>query len=203
MRKAIIASCNQGKIREIEQIVSLSQLELLTYKDFDQWPSVVEAGASYKDNAVVKAKALVKMFNLPALADDSGLEVDVLGGAPGLHSARYAGPQCSAEDNNRKLLKELSNCLGEERTARFRCVAVYLEPTGKMLATEGICEGHIAFKAAGSHGFGYDPLFVPFGYTQTMAELPPELKNKLSHRGKAFGEMKKLLEKLILKRREQ
>lgn len=202
MKKIIIASSNQGKIKEIKQIVSLPQVKLLTYEDFDRWPKVVEAEESYKDNAMVKAKALVEMFNLPALADDSGLEVDTLGGAPGPHSARYAGPQCSSKDNNKKLLEKLLNCSESERAARFRCVAIYLGPTGKMLVSEGVCEGHIAFGAAGAHGFGYDPLFVPLGYNQTMAELSPELKNKLSHRGKAFREMEKLLKKLMLKQRK-
>ncbi len=194
--RVVIASKNEGKIREIKDILNLNLFEFLTYKDFEKWPEVEETGKSFEENAILKAQKLAKYLKLPALADDSGLEVDALGGEPGIYSSRYAGERAKDEDNILKLLKELGEFSLDERTARFKCCAVLFIHEDKIFKTEGVCEGHIADKPHGSNGFGYDPIFVPSGYNKTMAELPIEVKNKISHRGQAFRRMKELLEKI-------
>ncbi len=177
--------------------MTLDNVEFLTFHDFETWPKVEENGSTFEENAVLKAKALVNRTKLFALADDSGLEVDALGGEPGLLSARYAGERCSTADNNAKLLKKLAGVPFDRRTACFRCVAAFAGTDGTLLLSEGICSGHIASKPRGSRGFGYDPLFVPDGYEETIAELPPETKNQISHRGKAFRAMREKLAELL------
>jgi len=189
----VIATKNEGKIREIREIMALDNVEFLTFHDFETWPEVEENGSTFEENAVLKAKALMSRTKLPALADDSGLEVDALDGEPGLLSARYAGNHCSTADNNAKLLKELAGVPFDKRKARFRCIASFAATDGTVLISEGICSGHIASKPRGSRGFGYDPLFIPDGYEETIAELPPETKNQISHRGKAFRAMREKL----------
>ncbi len=193
--KVVIASRNDGKIGEIKEIIKLPGIEFLSYQDFCSWPEIRENGNSFRENALLKARAIASYFWLPALADDSGLEVDVLEGKPGILSSRYAGEKASDEENNAKLLRELEGRPLEERTARYRCVAAFADPTGRTLITEGVCEGHIGFGVRGVGGFGYDPLFILSGYEKTMAELSTEEKNKTSHRGQAFRRMKGLLRK--------
>jgi len=195
--QVVIATKNEGKIKEILEIIKLNNVSFSTFKDFDNWPDVDENGSTFKENAVLKAKAILGFSGLSALADDSGLEVDALGGEPGVISARYAGDHCSTPDNNTKLLNKLKGVAVSERTAQFRCVAAYFNLEGTLLITEGICRGHIAVEPKGIGGFGYDPLFVPDGYDVTIAQLPPEEKNRISHRGKAFSAMKSKLEKLL------
>jgi XTP/dITP diphosphohydrolase len=195
--KIIIATKNEGKIREIKEIVKLDNVEFLTFQNLKDWPEVEEKGSTFRENAVLKAKALMNLTKLPALADDSGLEVDVLSGEPGILSARYAGSHCSTSDNNAKLLKKLESFPFEKRTARFRCVAAFAGTDGTLLVSEGICSGHIALEHKGSGGFGYDPLFVPDGYNKTIAELSAEEKNQISHRGKAFRDLKEKLKKVL------
>jgi XTP/dITP diphosphohydrolase len=197
MIEIIIASKNEGKIKEIKDILILPDVKFLTYNNFGKWPEVDENGSSFKENALIKVRILAKMFGKAALADDSGLEVDVLGGLPGVKSARYAGEEGLAEKNNAKLLKELSEYSFDQRTAHFRCCIAFMDNKNKVIVSEGICEGHIALEKAGSDGFGYDPLFIPLGYNKTFAEISLAEKNTISHRGIALLKMKDLLEDYI------
>ncbi len=194
MFKIVIASKNEGKIREIKEILNLPHVKFLTYKDLNDWPEMRETGKSFAENAILKAKTLVDRFKMAALADDSGLEVDALGGAPGILSARYAGSRCSSEENNAKLLRELGDRPTPQRRAHFRCYAALATPEGKIFVTEGTCEGYIAFEPVGSGGFGYDPIFIPLGRDKTLAELSTQEKNEISHRGQAFTRMRQILE---------
>jgi len=193
----LIASRNRGKIAEIKQILTSPYIAFLTFEDFPDWPDLPETGKSYEENALLKASAVAQRFGKVALADDSGLEVDVLGKAPGLVSAHYAGPGCSYSDNNAKLLRELSDVPREKRRACFRCWVAVVNPERWSLVAEGVCEGTIALYPAGSGGFGYDPIFIPDGYGNTLAELSPEEKNVISHRGKALRKMRELLEEKL------
>lgn len=194
----VLATKNEGKIREIREIIALDNVQFLTFRDFKNWPEVEEKASTFKENAVLKAEALSGLTKLPALADDSGLEVDALAGEPGIISARYAGSHCSSADNNAKLLKKLEDIPFQERVACFVCVAVFAGTNGTLLVSEGTCNGHIALEPKGSGGFGYDPLFVPEGYEKTIAELSAEKKNLISHRGKAFRALKQKLGKLLM-----
>jgi XTP/dITP diphosphohydrolase len=152
---------------------------------------------TFAGNARKKATEIAAVAGVACLADDSGLEVDALGGRPGVHSARYAGEGASDARNNEKLLAELREVPDAERTARFRCSIVVVEADGRELAAvDGACEGHIGRELRGTHGFGYDPLFIPAGYDQTMAELGPETKNEISHRAKAAAKLVPLLQEL-------
>lgn len=188
--KILIASKNRGKIREIKRILVLPGVRLFTYEDVGDWEDVEEKGRTYEENAYLKAEVLVKKFNLPVVADDSGLEVEALGGKPGVNSARYAGDKATDEDKIKKLLNELRGVPEIERKARFRCIALYLSPSGEAITAEGVLEGKIGFDPKGSNGFGYDPIFIPEGYDKTLAELSLQEKNKLSHRGKAFRRLR-------------
>jgi len=182
----VIASTNPGKIVEVRQIFASLPLSLLTSEDVGSWPAVEETGDTYLANALLKARAVAAFTGKPALADDSGIEVDALGGAPGVHSARYAGEEATDEDNNTKLIAALDGVAWEGRTARYRCVAVLVTPDGQEVAGIGSCEGRIGVEPRGLGGFGYDPWFVPQGETRTMAELTSEEKHAISHRGKAL-----------------
>jgi XTP/dITP diphosphohydrolase len=193
--KIILATRNSGKITEIKRILTLPQIDFLTYEDFTDWPEVEEEGSNYEENAYIKAAALMEKFGLPAVADDSGLEVDALRGEPGIHSSRYSGQ--GDEANIALLLNKLKGVPWEERTARFRCWAVFVHPDDVVLAADGLCEGHIGFEPKGEGGFGYDPVFIPLGYEVTMAQLPLQEKNKLSHRGKAFRNLRRKLSQFL------
>lgn len=190
MSELIIASQNEGKIREIVDILDLKSVKVYTLKDFPNWPDVEETGSTFYENALIKARALVEAFGKPAVADDSGLEVDALGGKPGVYSARYAGEQGNAKKNNEKLLRELEGVPWNRRTARFRCVAVLMTPDGWVAQAEGTLEGHIGFEPRGSGGFGYDPIFIVEGEERTVAEMSLDEKNRISHRAKAFRKLK-------------
>ncbi|MDP2211221.1 MAG: XTP/dITP diphosphatase [Candidatus Aquicultor sp.] len=196
MLELIIASKNDGKIREIVDILELSDLRVYTYKDFPDWPDVEETGTTFYDNALLKVEALVEKYGKPAVSDDSGLEVDALGGDPGVDSAIYAGEHGNAAKNNEKLLRALDGVPEEERTARFRCVAILMTPDGWRTSTEGTVEGRIGFEPHGALGFGYDPLFFPTGETRTVAEMGLDEKNKISHRGQAFMKMREKMEEV-------
>lgn len=197
MIEIVIASQNADKIREIKAALDLSFVKWLTYEDFPHWPAFPkERGRSFEENAKTKALAVARFSGKHALADDSGLEVHVLNGKPGVRSARFAGRQATYEDNNRKLLRLLSNVPYNERLAHFRCVLCLASPEGDVYLTEGLVEGHISFEPRGKGGFGYDPLFIPLGYTKTMAELSLEEKNRISHRGQALRKMRAVLENL-------
>jgi XTP/dITP diphosphohydrolase len=186
----LIASTNDGKIREIVEILKPTGANFLTYKDYSNWPDVEETGDTFFDNAMLKAKALVETFGVTAVSDDSGLEVDALGGAPGVYSARYAGEDGNAVKNNEKLLNELRDVPEGERSARFRCVAVLLFPDGSFIRADGTLEGRIGFEKKGKDGFGYDPLFMPEGESRMVAEMSMDEKNKISHRAKAFNRLR-------------
>jgi non-canonical purine NTP pyrophosphatase (RdgB/HAM1 family) len=181
--EVVLASSNPGKAREAANILGPLGFEIVT---LPMWLGDVETGATYLENARLKAAAAVRMLQRPVLAEDSGLEVDALGGLPGLHSARFAGPDASDADNNAKLLALLSNADGAARSARYRAVAVLLFPDGREVVGEGTFEGTIAAVPRGDGGFGYDPLFVPEGEERTAAELTPQQKDAISHRGAAL-----------------
>ena len=182
--KLVLATRNAHKLEEIRDIFDFKSLDVLSAFDFPEIPDVVEDGDTLEANAVKKAVEIAKATGCWALADDSGLEVAALGGAPGIYSARYAGEQCSYSDNNEKLLCELAG--KPDRSAQFRTVIALSDPEGNVQTVEGACPGRIIEELRGSNGFGYDPLFVPEGYTETFAELDSEVKNRISHRARAL-----------------
>jgi len=192
-RKLIISSRNEGKIREVRRNLEGLGIEWVTWKELADWPPLVEDGSSYYENALKKAESLSRFAGWSALADDSGLEVEALGGAPGVLSARYAGPEGDDQMNIRRLLSEMQGLPEEERSARFVCVLVLYFPGGEHLSVEGECEGTIVREPRGEGGFGYDPVFQPRGYQLTFAQLAPEEKDALSHRGRALRKLKKML----------
>ncbi len=193
----IVATRNTHKTREIEQILGSK----LTVRDLTEHPEIseiMESGTSFEENAKLKAIAVSERLQGLVVADDSGLEVDPLGGAPGVHSARYAGADASPEKKIARLLDELAkiDAKSDQRRARFRCVLAVARD-GRVLATfEGVVEGKIAERPGGSHGFGYDPIFIPDGFEQTFAELPEEVKSNISHRAKAIRKFQADLPKL-------
>ncbi len=187
LKKIILASNNPGKIREIQSLLSGHDMEILPQASFVQ-EEAEETGQTFLENALIKARHAARLSGLPAIADDSGLEVDALGGAPGVFSARYAGAGAGDRENNVKLLTKLTKVEDDLRTARFRCVMVYVRDAedANPLIAEGTWEGKILREARGGHGFGYDPLFFVPDQGRSSAELPPEVKNRLSHRGQAL-----------------
>ncbi len=193
-KKIVLASNNAGKIREIQALVRGLDMEVLPQGVFVQ-TEAEETGANFLENALIKARHASSLSGLPAIADDSGLEVDFLGGAPGVFSARYAGTGASDAANNEKLLKELEGVEEPLRTARFRCVMAYLRHAddSNPLIAEGVWEGRILREPRGSGGFGYDPVFFVPERGCASAELSPEDKNRLSHRGKALRALASLL----------
>lgn len=182
----VVASGNPGKVKEISEIFAGMPVVLKTKDDVGGWDDIEETGETYLENAFLKARAVCEKTGLPALADDSGIEVDAIDGAPGVHSARFAGDGATDEENNEKLVSLLEGLGPDERGARYRCVAVIAFPVGEELAAIGACEGRIALQPKGEGGFGYDPWFVPQGGSRTMAELTAEEKHAISHRGKAL-----------------
>ena len=182
-----IASRNAHKLREIGRICAAWPVEWLTVENHEgPWPEVEETGSTYLENALLKARAGAAALDEPALADDSGIEVDALGGRPGPKSARFAAEDATDQQNLDELIRALKGVPGSGRTARYRCLAVLAFPDGRELHEEGICEGTLLGKPRGTHGFGYDPIFVPEGWDRTMAELEDEEKDRISHRGRAF-----------------
>jgi XTP/dITP diphosphohydrolase len=196
MVKLLIATNNPGKIKEYQELLGDLPLELTYPAQEGLDIEVIETGGSFAENARLKATAYAKASGLLTLADDSGLEVDALGGEPGIHSARYAGREASDEERYRLLLERLQGVPWEERTARFRCVIAVATPEGQVYTVEGSCEGIIAFAPKGEHGFGYDPVFYLPEYGMTMAELPLETKNKISHRARAMQGAREILEEM-------
>ncbi len=170
---------------------------IMTLDDFPQAPDVVEDGETCEANALKKAVEIAQYTGLPAVADDTGLEVDALGGRPGAFAARYAGEQATYEDNCRKLLQELRDVPASNRQARFVTVAAIAFPGGRTASVKGTLEGWIAEAATGSHGFGYDPIFLLEDRRQTLAQLPPDVKNRISHRARAFAQAKDLLRGML------
>jgi len=179
--KVVLATSNPGKVAEAREILHGSPLEIVTIA---MWLGDVETGVTYLENARLKARSASRVTHLPVLAEDAGIEVDALHGAPGPHSARFSGPAATDTTNNAKLLRLLDGAA--DRGARYRAVAVLVLPSGKEFVGEGTFEGAVAERVRGSGGFGYDPLFVPNGEVRTAAELAPDEKNAISHRGLAL-----------------
>ena len=184
--KLIIATRNAHKLEEIQAIFDFQGLEVLSAFDFPEIPDVVEDADTFEGNAIKKAVEIARATGCWTLADDSGLEVNALGGEPGVYSARYAGEPCSYEANNEKLLRELSD--KDNRSARFKTVIALSDPGGSTQTVAGECLGVIIEELRGTNGFGYDPLFVPDGFSETFAELDSEVKNRISHRARALRE---------------
>lgn len=194
----VLATSNPGKISEIRKILAHLPVTFLTREDFDEWPDVEETGASYLENALLKGRAVAAATGKPALADDSGIEVDALDGAPGIRSARLAGPEATEEQNNVRLISLMFGVPPERRTGRYRCAAVITFPDGREIAGFGSCEGSIATESRGAGGFGYDPWFVPRGESRTIAELSSEEKDSISHRGRALRGLLDQLARMLL-----
>jgi len=196
--RILIATMNAGKLREYERLLAdVAGLELETMASLSEPMDVVEDCDTFRGNALKKATEIAAAAGVSCLADDSGLEVDALGGRPGVHSARYSGEGATDARNNEKLLRELRDVPDGQRTARFQCAIAVVNVGARELAVvEGACEGRIGREPKGTYGFGYDPLFVPDGHTHTMAELGPETKNEISHRAKAAAKLVPLLREL-------
>lgn len=196
-KKLIIASHNVHKIEEFGAIMAPYGFEAIS-RDAASLPKdeIEETGTTFEENSLIKAKAIYKMCKCATLADDSGILVDYLDGAPGVYSARFSGEDGNDQKNNAKLLFLLDGVPEVERTARYVCVITLFLEDGKTISVRGECEGKILLKESGTHGFGYDPLFKPDGYDCSMAEIPPEVKNKVSHRAKAAALLVEELKKL-------
>ena len=194
--RLLLATANRGKVQEFADLLADLALDLRSLSDFPDMPAVAETADSYRENARLKARAAAAHCRLPALADDSGLEVDALGGDPGVRSARFAadaGAGRGDADNVAHLLRCLDSVPAPRRTARFRCVIVVATPDGRELVSEGTCSGHITERARGANGFGYDPLFVPDGRATTFAEMTNEEKSAISHRAAACNALRREL----------
>ncbi len=189
-QRIVLATGNNGKVAELSQMLAGLNIDVVPQTAFAT-PEIAETGLTFVENAILKARNAAKHTDLPAIADDSGLEVDALNGAPGIHSARFAGPDASDADNNAKLLTELADLANTERTARFQCVLVYLrhENDPVPLICQGSWEGIILHTPQGENGFGYDPLFYIASESCSSAELPPKQKNQLSHRAQALRQL--------------
>ncbi len=190
----LIGSNNRDKAKELAELLEGLPWDVKCLADFPPIEEPEETGATFEENACLKARYYSKAFNVAVVADDSGLLVDALHGEPGVRSARYAGEPPDYAKNNEKLLENLAEALWHERTARFMCCAAFVEPGGEPHIEMGTCEGHIAMECFGKQGFGYDPLFVPEGYDCTFAEMKPAQKHALSHRGAAFRKIRAYLE---------
>ena len=190
----VLASRNQGKIKEIETMLAVLGIRIFSLNDYPETPEIIEDGKSYLDNALKKGRTISEATGEIVIADDSGLEVDALGGAPGIYSARYAGDGADDLQNNRKLLDDLKGVPKTGRGATFRCVLVLYPPEGRYEVFEGLWEGRIAERPTGEGGFGYDPLFFLPQKGLTVAQLSPEVKNGISHRADAFAKMKERLQ---------
>jgi len=194
--KLIVATKNRHKLKEMQEILNIPQLRLLSLLDVENPPTIVEDGATFEENALIKARRVAKALSCWALADDSGIEVDALDKAPGVHSARFGGGGLNDSERNLFLLSKLKGVPPEKRSARFRCVMALVSPHGEEVTAEGVCEGRIAFEPRGEHGFGYDPVFL-LDDGRTMAELPPGEKNLISHRYRALMAMKPRLMEMM------
>lgn len=185
----VLASANPGKVAEIVEIMQDLPVRFVTKDQMPPWPQIIESGDTYRDNALIKARALVEFSGKAAMADDSGIEIDALDGRPGVHSARFAGLQATDTQNNLRMAHLLQDVPPERRTARYRCVAVLVTPDGTVIEGEGTCEGSIAGAPRGDNGFGYDPWFIPQGQELTFGQLPLEFKHGISHRGRALRQL--------------
>jgi len=201
--RAVVASRNRHKLREIGVLLADAGLrwDLLSIDEVAPGCALTEEEPSFEGNALSKARQAAAASGLPALADDSGIEVDALGGAPGVYSARWSGEPCDDARNNQKMLRELAGVPPERRTARYRCVAAFVDPArGLEIVRAGTCEGRLLESPRGTGGFGYDPLFLVESLGRTMAEITLEEKNRLSHRAAAFRQLARALARLDLVR---
>lgn len=197
MKKLLIATRNEGKFKEIREILEPLDFDFCSLNDFKDMPETEEDRDSFKDNAIKKAYEAAKFTGILSLADDSGLEVEALDGKPGIYSSRFSGPDANDEKNIQKLIKILKDLPINKRDARFQCWTALVSKDKILGTTSGICRGKIILTPRGKHGFGYDPVFIPEGHDKTFAELGSEVKDKISHRAKAFFKMKELILKLI------
>jgi non-canonical purine NTP pyrophosphatase (RdgB/HAM1 family) len=200
MISLVIATKNKGKVREINHFLKDFNIKLFSLNDFDNVPDIIEDGKNFQENSIKKAEITAKALRKLSLADDSGLEVDFIGGCPGVYSSRYSGENATDASNRAKLLLELAEVRDiNKRSARFVCHLVLWDPDkGILFETDGICEGKIGFTEKGNGGFGYDCIFIPDGYDMTMAELSEDEKNNISHRGKALKHFSDFIKKNTL-----
>lgn len=192
MTELIFATGNKGKLAEVKKIFENSQFKIVSLYDIGDVPEIEETGSTFEDNAFIKAQAIYSIHEMPVIADDSGLSVEQLNGEPGVYSARFAGENCTYDDNNRKLIGLLQN-FSTPHNAKFVCSAIYYDGVNKVIAV-GELQGEIISEFRGSNGFGYDPIFLPFSYKKTLAELTTKEKNLISHRAKAFNDLKILID---------
>ena len=193
----VLATRNRGKIGEYRSLFQGIPVRLLSLQAFPDMPVVVEDGKTFQENARKKALAISRKAGRLAISDDSGLEVDLLHGRPGVHSSRFSGDGATDRENVRRLLGLMEGAHWEDRGARFVCVICIADPRGRTATATGICKGTVCFEMRGINGFGYDPIFVPDGYTRTMAEMSPEIKNRISHRAEAMKRLPDVLESFI------
>lgn len=197
-KRLVLSTNNMNKLEEIRDILKDLPIEVLAKKDIGASNfNIEEDGTTLEENSIKKAKTLSEKTDYLVMADDSGLFVDKLNGEPGVFSSRYAGEEGNDEKNNQKLMSSMENIPLIERTARFRTIITLITEDKEIITVEGECKGHIGYEPKGDNGFGYDPLFIPYGYDKTFGELSEEIKNKISHRGKALEKMKEVLIKLI------
>ena len=200
MTRLLVATTNKGKFAEVKAFLRVAPLEIVGLADLGSFPEVVEDGYSFEENALKKARAHANFSGLLTLADDSGLEVDALGGEPGIYSARYAGEECDDDKNNAKVLRKLANTPDEARSGRFVCVLALCAPAAtdfKEWIVRESCEGRISHVLRGSNGFGYDPLFFYPPFNKTFGEVDRETKATVSHRGKALAKLAEILSTLV------
>ncbi|MCF8240464.1 MAG: RdgB/HAM1 family non-canonical purine NTP pyrophosphatase [Melioribacteraceae bacterium] len=191
MKQILFATGNKGKLKEVRNIFLGSGIEILSPDDFGGIDEIEENGNSFEENSILKARIVNEKFSIPTIADDSGLSVEQLEGRPGIYSARYAGENCTFDDNNHKLINELKE-FSLPHHAKFVCFAVYFDGK-KLLKSEGFLHGKIIDEFRGEHGFGYDPIFIPDGFHSTLAEIELGAKNKISHRSAAFTKLKEMI----------
>ncbi|WP_058307204.1 XTP/dITP diphosphatase [Gracilibacillus massiliensis] len=197
MKELIIATKNKGKMQDFIGLFEPFGIKVYSLLDLDEpVKDIEETGNTFEENAAIKAEAVCRMFNIPVIADDSGIEIDALNGAPGVYSARYAGEEKDDLANLEKVLSELKDVPHEQRTGRFVCVLAIAQPGQQTIFKRGECEGTIGDQAIGEHGFGYDPIFYPVGSSRTMAELTPEEKNQISHRKVALDKIENWVKQL-------
>ncbi|WP_101844515.1 XTP/dITP diphosphatase [Halobacillus sp. Marseille-P3879] len=197
MKELVVATKNQGKVEEFRAMFSAYGIEVKSLLDFPEpVKDIVEDGKTFEDNAKIKAEAISTEYNIPVVADDSGLEIDALEGRPGIYSARYAGEEKNDQKNLEKVLSELEGIPASERTARFVCAVAVTRPGHETFVKIGTCEGSIAVAPSGSEGFGYDPIFIPAGSARTMAEHSSKEKNLISHRRNAIVKIEEWLQQL-------
>lgn len=198
----VLATRNKGKKRELIALLSDLPVTILSLDDFPDAPETIEDGETFRANAVKKAVEVAHCTGRLTMADDSGIEVDALGGAPGVRSARYASENATDKDNNKKLLEAMRIIPEERRSASYRCAIAIAVPEGLVDVVEGACAGRIGVQEKGFHGFGYDSLFVRLEYNKTFAELDPSIKNRISHRARALEKARLILEKILFARSE-